>query len=112
MNDAAEFALVPQGFDWQVSQPALVTNLTSNANLAGLYTTSQIQALTVGTPLIAQNPTNGLFKLTISVTKSTNLTQFAPFPMSAPQTTINGQGELEFEFASPDNAAFFRLLSQ
>jgi len=25
------------------------------------------------------------------------------------QTTINGQGKLEFQFTSPDNAAFFRL---
>ena len=29
--------------------------------------------------------------------------------MTAPQTTINGQGKLEFQFTVPDNAAFFRL---
>jgi hypothetical protein len=32
--------------------------------------------------------------------------------MTAPQTTINGDGKLEFLFTSPDNAAFFRLQAQ
>lgn len=32
--------------------------------------------------------------------------------MSAPQTTINAQGQLEFLFTVPDNAAFFRLQAQ
>jgi len=29
--------------------------------------------------------------------------------MTAPQTTINAEGKLEFQFSAPDNAAFFRL---
>jgi len=32
--------------------------------------------------------------------------------MTAPQTTINGQGALEFQFSSTNNAAFFRLESK
>jgi hypothetical protein len=32
--------------------------------------------------------------------------------MTSPQTTINGQGKLEFRFASPENAAFFILRPQ
>jgi hypothetical protein len=31
--------------------------------------------------------------------------------MTAPQAFINGDGKLEFHFAAPDNAAFFRLES-
>jgi len=31
---------------------------------------------------------------------------------TAQKTTINGEGRLEFQFSSPDNAAFFRLESR
>jgi len=33
-------------------------------------------------------------------------------PMTAPQTTINAEGKLEFQFNSPGGAAFFRLESR
>ena len=114
LSDAAEFNLSALGFDWQVSQASLVSSLLANANGAGLYTTNQVQALNVGIPLLIRDPQTGQFTLTIAVQKSTNLVDgsFAPFPMSAPQTTINGQGELEFRFTVPDNAAFFRLESK
>jgi hypothetical protein len=112
LSDAAEFQLAALGFDWQVSQPSLVNTFFTNANSAGLFTTNQIQALNVGGPLIQRNPTSGLFTLTIGVQKATNLINFSPFPMTAPQTTINGQGQLEFQFSPPDDAAFFRLESK
>ena len=114
LSDAAEFNLSALGFDWQVSQASLVSSLLANANGAGLYTTNQVQALNVGIPLLIRDPQTGQFTLTIAVQKSTNLVDgsFAPFPMSAPQTTINAQGELEFRFTVPDNAAFFRLESK
>ncbi len=43
------------------------------------------------------------------VEKSTDLISFLPFPMTAPHSNINAEGKLEFQFSSPDNAAFFRL---
>jgi len=73
------------------------------------YTASQVQALHIGAPLLQRNPVNGEFKLTLGLKKSTSLNGFGPLPMTAPQTLINGQGELEFRFTSPDNAAFFRV---
>ncbi len=112
LNDLAEFQYTAFGFNWQVSQPALVATLNSGANTAGLYTPSQVQALNVPTPLLAKDATTGEFKLTIGVEKSTDLSIFSPFPMTVPQTTINGQGKLEFRFTVPDNAAFFRLQAQ
>ena len=115
MSDAAEVQLAAQGFDWQVSQPALVTAYYANANDAGLFTTAQVQALNIDVPLIQRNQATGVFKLTIGVKKTANLLlPFADFPMNAPGTNtfINGQGKLEFEFTVPDNAAFFRLESQ
>jgi hypothetical protein len=111
MSDAAEFALAPLGFDWQTSQPGIVNTYYASANGAGLYTSNQIQALSVNSPLLAKDPQTGVFTLTIGVQKSTNLLDFIAFPMSAPQTTINPQGELQFQFNVPDNAAFFRLES-
>lgn len=97
------------GYDWEVSQPALVSALMTNANVAGLFTPTQVQVLNVGTPLIQKNPASGQFKLTISLEKSTDLSSFSLYPFTAPQTTVNDQGKIEFLFTSPDDAAFFRL---
>ena len=115
MSDASKFLLTPLGFNWQVSQPALVNTYYSNANAAGLYSASQVQTLNVGVPLLTRNPTTGAFTLTIGVKKTSNLTQpFTSFPMNGTGTsaTINSQGNLEFQFTVPDNAAFFRLQAQ
>jgi hypothetical protein len=140
LNDASEFQMAALGFDWQVSQPALVSTLMSSATGAGLYnqtlynanrtagqndvlsspntyslyTLSQVQALNVGAPLLQKNPTTGAFTLTIGVTKSTDLTTFNPFSMTGPgtSTVINGAGKLEFQFTAPDNAAFFKVQAQ
>lgn len=119
LNDATEFQLAALGFDWQVSQPVLVNTLfnnlsgaRSNLNAVGFYTSAQVQTLNIGTPLIQKDTITGAFKLTIGVEKSTNLSTFSPFPMTAPQTVINGLGKLEFQFTVPDNAAFFRLRTQ
>jgi hypothetical protein len=112
LNDASEFNMVPLGFDWQISQPALVNTYNANANGAGFYTLSQVRALNVITPLLAKDAATGKFKLTLGIQKSTDLLHFSPFPFTVPETSINPQGKLEFEFTSPDNAAFFRLQSQ
>ena len=66
----------------------------------------------MGTPLLAKDPVSGKFKLTIGAKKSTDLTTYTPLPFSSGEATINGQGAMEFQFTSPDNAAFFRLESK
>jgi hypothetical protein len=73
------------------------------------FTASQVQALHVGTPLLQRNPATGEFTLKLGVRKSTTLNGFSPLPMTAPQTQINAQGQLEFRFTSTENAAFFRV---
>jgi hypothetical protein len=140
LNDAAEFLYAALGFDWQASQPSLVSTLFGNANVAGLfnetqydanrtagqtdvtgnpnpfglYTPQQVQAINLPAPLIERNPGTGEFTLTLGLEKSTSLEpgSFNPFPMTTPQTLINGEGKLEFRFTSPDNAAFFRLRAE
>jgi alpha-tubulin suppressor-like RCC1 family protein len=109
LNDAAEFQMEVLGFNWQTSQPEMVATYFANAGTGGLYTADQIQAMQVGTPLLSKDPATGLFKLTLGLQKAADLSHFTPFPMTAPQTTINGDGKLEFLFSSPDNAAFFRV---
>ena len=52
------------------------------------------------------------FLVVIGLEKSANLTTFTPFPSLAPQTSVNGQGKIEFLFTVPDNAAFFRVQAQ
>ncbi|MCX6874938.1 MAG: choice-of-anchor D domain-containing protein [Verrucomicrobia bacterium] len=109
MNDVGEFMLTTLGFDWQVPQPALVRTYFDAANVNGLFTRDQVQALHVGTPLLVRDPVSGMFKLTIGIEKSVDLLEFLPFPMTAPQVIINAAGCLEFSFLPSDNAAFYRL---
>jgi hypothetical protein len=85
------------------------TQVTDSPNSYGLYSLAQVQALHVGAPLLAKDPASGKFKLTIAAKKSADLSTYTPLPFSAGDATINGQGEMEFQFTSPDNAAFFRL---
>lgn len=108
LSDALEFQMEALGFDWQNSQPALVAVYLANSGSGG-YTRDQIQALNVDAPLLSKDPTSGLFKLTMGLRKSTDLKNFAGFPMTAPQISINTDGKLEFRFTSPDNAAFYRV---
>jgi hypothetical protein len=114
LNDASEFQMAALGFDWQVSQPALVSTYQASSNGAGYFTPAQVQAVNVGAPLLQKNPTTGAFTLTIGVTKSTDLSLFNPFSMTGPgtSTVINGAGKLEFQFTAPDNAAFFKVQAQ
>ena len=97
---------------FNANRSAGVSDVTNSPNTYGLYSTAQVQALNVGTPLIQLNPTNGLFTLTIGVLKSTNLVNYSLLPLTAPQTQVDAQGRLKVQFSSPDNAAFFRLQSQ
>lgn len=110
LSDASEFQMAALGFDWQVSQTALVDVYKAAANGAGLFTLPQIQDLNINTPLIRRESPNK-FTLTLGVEKSTTLQpgSFLHFPMSPSQTTINTAGNLEFTFTLPDDAAFFRL---
>jgi hypothetical protein len=109
MNDAAEFEMAALGFNWQDSQPDLVSTYYSAANGAGLYTTSQIQALQINTPVLARDPLSGGFTLTLGLARSKDLNQFSPFPVSTPQVSVNANGELEIRFVTQDDAAFFRV---
>ena len=82
----------------------------ATANGAGLFNPSQVRDLRMPAPLIRRSSVSGDFTLTFGVEKSTapEPAGFSPFPMTAPQTTIQN-GKLEFQFTVPDNAAIHRL---
>jgi len=109
LNDGAEARLSALGFDWEVTQTDLVDLYYDEAELAGLFTASQVQAMNLGTPVIERDPVSGAFTLTLGLQKSTSLSGFAPFAFADTGISVNGSGELEFEFLSPDDAAFFRV---
>ncbi len=87
------------------------SDVLTNPNSYDLYTLDQVQALNVGTPLLARDAVSGKFKLTVKAKKSMDLKTFTDLPFSAGDAVINSNGEMEFQFASPDNAAFFRIES-
>jgi hypothetical protein len=87
-------------------------DVTSDPNTYGLYNLSQVQALNVDAPLLARDAVSKKFKLTVKAKKSTDLVNFSDMPFVSADSTINSNGEMEFEFTSPDNAAFFRIESR
>jgi streptogramin lyase len=112
LNDWAEYQLSALGFNWQSKQLSLVSALTSGAQAAGLYTDLQLQALYPDATVLTPNPNTQQFKLTLGVKKSTDLQTFTPLPMSVPSTSINGEGNFEFLFNSPEPSAFFRVQAE
>lgn len=86
--------------------------ILASPNDHNLYSLNQVQALNVGTPLLARDAVSKKFKLTVKAKKSTDLKTYTDLPFAAGDAVINGNGEMEFQFASPDNAAFFRIESQ
>jgi hypothetical protein len=78
-------------------------------NTHDLYNLSQVQALNVDAPLLTREAVSNKFKLTIKVKKSTDLKTFSAFPFVFENSTINANGEMEFQFTSTENAAFYRL---
>jgi DNA-binding beta-propeller fold protein YncE len=109
LNDAAELEMAALGFDWQVGNPSLVSALTSNTDLAGLYTASQIQTLHVDTPIISRQAETGNFILTLGLGKSSDLLHFDALPFTESDISINAHGQLEFEFSSSGTAEFYRI---
>jgi len=110
LSDASEFQLGGFGYNWQVSQPALVDSLFDNANHAGLFRADQVHTLRLQIPQTFRDMATGNLNLTLDWKKSTNLTNFLDFPAPpGSAVSINPQGDVEFEFPSTDNAAFYRI---
>jgi len=109
MNDAAEFKLAALGLDWATPQPSLVAAYFAESSRNGLFNRDQIKAMRPATPLLERNPDSGRFTLSVGLLKSTDLKDFQPTPLLAPQIHVLDDGNLEYEFASPEPAAFFRL---
>lgn len=105
ITNGAEFGLAAYGFDFLQDSSQDIASFRNN----GFYRASDVQALNMDVPLLAKDPVSGEFTLTFGIRKSADLLNFSPFPMSAPQTLINGDGKLEFRFMVPDNASFFRV---
>jgi hypothetical protein len=97
---------------YDVIADAARAEIIDSPNAHGLYSLNQVQALNVGTPLLARDAVSGKFKLTVKAKKSKDLKTYTDLPFSAGDAVINGNGEMEFQFASPDNAAFFRIESR
>jgi hypothetical protein len=112
LSDASELQMAALGFNWQVSQPSLVTALFENAGRAGLFTPAQVQDLNVGLHRLDRDPLTGECTLTIGVQKSAGLVPFDPLPINAAQFGVSGQGEIEFRVPATNNAVFFRLQSR
>lgn len=110
LNDYAEAQYAALGFDWKKANIDLVTTLNNGASAARLFTTTQVEtAVKLTTPVLTKSATTGKFTLKVGLEQSTNLKDFSVFPMSA--GTFK-DGKLEFEFTSPSNATFYRVLGK
>ncbi len=109
LNDVLELQLSSLGFDWQVNDEELVAILQAGANVTGVYSVAQLQAMHPGMPLVPVNLSSHQLKLTVGIKKFTGLSPLQLLPVVAGQAVINGQGKLEFTFPSPERAAFYQL---
>jgi hypothetical protein len=110
MNDKAELDLTSLGFDPLVPDAAMVNALRENANNAGLFSKTQLQALSVTSPFLERDSASGKFTVTMVLKRSTDLDNFSPFPLLPSETSINAQGELEFEFTpTSGDVEFYRV---
>ena len=109
MSDAAKYELSAFGFNWQVSQPALVNAYYSAAGYAGLYTPSQVQTLRLGKPVIQGGPASAAVTLQEGLDKSLDQVNFIPFPLTPGPASLDAQGNLLYQFTPSDNAVFYRL---
>lgn len=109
MNDRAELDLASLGFDPLVSNTTAVNALRENAGNAGLYGREQLQALALNRPVLERNPATGKFTLTLGLKRSRDLNLFTPFPFMTPDTSINGEGEIEFDFEAVEEVEFYSV---
>lgn len=109
LNDVSEFRMAALGFNWQTPNPTLVAAFGSYANSGLLFAPNRVQAIRVLPPVFERNPVSGAAKLTFSLQKSSDFHSYLALPFTAPQTSFNPAGEVEFRFTVPDNAAFYRL---
>ncbi len=85
-------------------------NVTGDPETYGLYTESALRVLALDRPFITQNPSNGMFRVTVGLlhapdlfTAFTSLTNFTVYPYPE-------YGEVDIEFAPPSpDVHFFEL---
>jgi hypothetical protein len=107
-NQSAEsLGLVPTSRLTQKRQETL-DEVAANPNSFGYYNLSQAQGMSLGKPLLAQDPSSGKMKMTIGLRKSTNLQSWQPFSVESGNVSV-ASGKLELEITPQGNAAFYIL---
>lgn len=77
LNDLAEFRMNQLGFDWESTQPDLVSALLNNAGFANLYSENDLSNIFAAAPLIAVS--NGTVTLELQMQKSDDLETWEDF---------------------------------
>lgn len=116
LNDLVEYTLRDQGFDWESAQPDLAAavaaaGLVSRENLPaeGYYDLEGMRALQAPAPVIARDAATGKARLTLGIRQSSDLESFTPLPATAPEVSITPEGDIQFEFDTPERSGFYRI---
>jgi len=110
ITNSTELALAALGFDPLVNNNALRTTLQNNASALGLYKSTDVQTLALGSPLLSRDVATGHFHLSIDILKSPDMTGWAPLLGFSPTyDALSGKIDIEI---TPDasNAQFYRVL--
>lgn len=108
LNDVSELRMASLGFDWESPDAELVGAFQQYFQNTSFHDPSKVQALRVKAPVMTRSG-GGETKLTFALLKSADFQSYVPLPFTAPAATLNPAGELEFEFAVPDDTKFYRL---
>lgn len=109
MSDWGEFQLSALGFNWQVSQPTLVTALRNGAPAAGLVTSDQVQTLRVAATLTPSALEAQQYKFTVLLDRAAPGQAFSPVSLTPSGARVTSAGTLELNFSAPDPGALFRV---
>ena len=108
LNDWAEYSLRELGFDWTTPQPDLVSVLFSNASTAGLFTQSEVAAITGSAVLNSVDAVTNTAALMIELQESATLEGFTPLIADPSRLSVDGDGRIRYEVAAPPGKKFFR----
>ncbi len=96
---------VSVGLNPAVDNSDLVNAIQSQPTEFGV----DMDALSLGQPVLMRNHDTDSYTLILSLKKSTDLSQFDDMPMSAPEISVNADGDVEFNFSGDENTGFYRI---
>ncbi|GAA5483065.1 hypothetical protein [Haloferula sargassicola] len=108
-NDWLEYVLRDLGFDYESDQTSQAATLREAMAEVGIYFETDVGGLDLAAPVLARDSETGKFSMLLDFQQSSDLATFADFPLEASMVTLDEDGNLQIDFDSGDDKAFYRI---